>query len=58
MNIDILSSGNEWESLTGGKIMIPDCGSIDPREVGYAAFFSQTGTRAIQTVPLDLTSAR
>ena len=38
--------------------MVPDCGSIDSRGAGYAAFFSQSGTRAIQTVPLDLTGAR
>ena len=44
-----------WSTLLGGKIVVPDCGSIDV--AGYspeAAFFNQRGQRIMTTRPLDL----
>ena len=53
-----ICSGNKWASIHGGKIVIPDCGRIDSFGVGFAAFFSESGSRYIRTQPLDLTNAQ
>jgi hypothetical protein len=50
-------SGSKWAYLRGGKIAVPDCGDIDSYGQGIAAFFSESGSRYIETQPLDLTSA-
>ena len=43
----------------GGSFTTPDCGTIDLSGFSSrAAFFSQTGSRYIQTVALDLSNAR
>jgi hypothetical protein len=50
--------GTTWQTISGGSIQTPDCGSIDL--AGYsseAAFFSGVGSRYIQTVGLDLRSS-
>ncbi|XP_062500990.1 reelin-like [Corticium candelabrum] len=59
-NFDVMPviPGNKWESLTGGMVVIPDCGSIDARKAGNAVYFFQSETRAIQTARLNLIRAR
>jgi reelin len=51
--------GNYWRAMSGGTFTTPVCGSIDlPGFSSRAAFFSYSGSRYIQTVSLDLTSAQ
>jgi hypothetical protein len=50
--------GNNWVTIQGGKFAVPDCGAIDSYGDGFAAFFSGSGGRYIQTRPLDLTYAQ
>lgn len=58
---DLVCSGTKWQSISGGTVRTPDCGSIDV--TGYsaqAAFFSgvSTSSRFIETVGLDLSTAK
>ena len=47
--------GTTWQTISGGSIQTPDCGSIDlPGFSSEAAFFYGSGTRYIETIGLDL----
>jgi hypothetical protein len=50
--------GRLWASIQGGDVVVPDCGRVDWFGTGTAAFFNQSGSRYIQTQPLDLTLAQ
>ena len=54
--------GTKWSHLSHGSVTVPDCGSIDlPGYSEQAAFFSSgssSDSRYIETVPLDLTTAK
>ena len=48
-----------WNSISGGSITTPDCGSIYLSDFSSeAAFFSGVATRYIETVALNLITAR
>ncbi|XP_062500706.1 reelin-like [Corticium candelabrum] len=49
--------GAKWQAIQGGTFTTPDCGSIDPGFSSNAAFFSQSGTRYIQSAALDLSNS-
>lgn len=57
-NLCDVCRGTKWQQLSSGSITTPDCGSIDVSGFSsQAAFFSGSGNRYIQTIPLNLANA-